>query len=112
MVRDAANNLLQGQVVNFQLTDITGGTLSLASATTDVQGRARTVYTASQTPSTTNGVTIKATVQGTAINSTAVFTVGGQAVFLSLGTGNKIAENGAKTVFIVAVHRSGGRRGG
>jgi hypothetical protein len=101
VVRDAANNLVQGQTVNFQLTDVTGGSLSLASAITDVQGRARTVYTASQTPSTTNGVTVQATVQGTAISSTAVFTVGGQTVFLSLGTGNTISENAAKTQFIV-----------
>jgi hypothetical protein len=101
VVRDAANNLVQGQTVNFQLTDITGGSLSLASAITDVQGRARTIYTASQTPSTTNGVTVQASVQGTAISSTAVFTVGGQTVFLSLGTGNTISENGAKTQFIV-----------
>jgi len=37
--------------VDFSLTDITGGKLSLASATTDIGGVAQSVYTASTTPS-------------------------------------------------------------
>jgi hypothetical protein len=101
VVRDASSNLVQGQTVTFQLTDITGGSLSLASANTDSQGRAQTVYTASQTPSSSNGVTIQASVQGTAITASTTFTVGGQTVFLSLGTGNTISENATKTQFIV-----------
>jgi hypothetical protein len=102
VVRDPSSNLVQGQTVNFQLTDITGGTLSLASAITDSQGRVRTVYTASQTPSSSNGVTVQASVQGSAIPpAVTTFTVGGQTVFLSLGTGQVISENAAKTQFIV-----------
>jgi hypothetical protein len=99
IVRDAQNNLVQGQVVNFQLTDITGGQLSFASVTTDSEGVAQTVYTASSTPSTSNGVTVTATVQGTAITASTTLTVGGQTVFISLGTGNTISENANKTQF-------------
>jgi hypothetical protein len=101
VVRDASSNLVQGQTVTFQLTDITGGTLSLASAITDSQGRAQTVYTASQTPSSSNGVTIQASVLNTGITSSTTFTVGGQTVLLSFGTGATISENAQKTQFIL-----------
>jgi Invasin, domain 3/Bacterial Ig-like domain (group 1) len=100
-LRDAQNNLVQGQTVNFQLTDNTGGTLSVAFATTNGQGQAQTVYTASTSSSATNGVIITATVQGTALTQNAELTVGGQSVFLSLGTGNKISENGTFTQFVM-----------
>ena len=100
-LRDSQNNLVQGQTVNFQLTDNTGGTLSVAFATTNGQGQAQTVYTASTSSSATNGVIITATVQGTALTQNAELTVGGQSVFLSLGTGNQIAENGTKTQFVM-----------
>lgn len=93
VVRDANNNLVEGQTVLFQTVgDVTGGTLSVASAITDVNGRATTVYTASSTPSSSNGVVVQATVQGTAVSTTATLTVGGLAVGLSLGTGNQITE--------------------
>jgi hypothetical protein len=102
VVRDPTQNLVEGQTVNFQLTDITGGSLSLASAVTDVQGRAQTVYTASNTPSSAGGVTITANVQGTALTpATASLTVGGQTVFIKLVTGTKLAENGTFTQFIM-----------
>jgi hypothetical protein len=94
VVRDASNNLVEGQTVTFQTVgDITGGTLSVASAITDVQGRAQTVYTSSSTPSASNGVKVQATVQGTTVTpATANLTVGGLAVGLSLGTGNQLTE--------------------
>jgi hypothetical protein len=91
IVRDAQNNLVEGKTVDFTtVNDVTGGTLSLASSVTDDQGKAQTVYTASNTTSAKNGVVVSATVQGTAVTGTADLTVGGQTVFLSLGTGNTI----------------------
>ena len=91
LVRDAANNLVEGATIDFQVTtDPTNGGLSAATAVTDAQGRAQTVYTAGNTSSGANGVIISATVHATAINSTTTLTVGGQTVFLSLGTGNTI----------------------
>lgn len=100
IVRDANNNLVEGQTVDFQLNDKTGGSISVASAVTDVQGQAETVYTATSTASTSNGVQITATVQGVPA-ATVDLTVGGQTVFLSLGTGSVISENAAKTQFSV-----------
>lgn len=89
-VRDANNNLVEGQTVDFQLQDSTGGSLSPGSAKTNVQGQATTVYTASTTASATNGVVVTGTVQGTAITGHTTLTVGGQTLFLALGTGNTI----------------------
>lgn len=90
-VRDAQNNLVEGQTVNFSITqDSTGGALSVSSGVTDAQGQASTVYTASTTTSANNGVIISATVQGTAVTGTTSLTVAGQTVFLSLGTGNTV----------------------
>jgi predicted small lipoprotein YifL len=90
-VRDANNNLVQGQTVDFAITqDSTGGSLSAASAVTNEQGQATTVYTASTTTSPTNGVVIGASIPGTAVTGSTSLTVAGQTVFLSLGTGNTI----------------------
>ena len=103
IVRDASNNLVEGQTVSFQLTDVTGGQLSVGSAVTDVQGKAQTVYTASGTSSATNGVTITASIPAVpAVPATTVkLTVGGQTVYLSLGTGNTISVDSTNTQFIM-----------
>jgi len=100
IVRDAQNNLVESQVVDFSLTDTTGGSISVASATTDAQGQAQTTYTAGQTTSGANGVQIRATVRGTAVTSQTSLTVGGQTVYLSLGTGNTIDAPDAATYSI------------
>jgi hypothetical protein len=101
IVWDPQGNLVQGQTVDFQLMDKTGGQISVATAQTDSQGRAQTVYQATSTQSSSNGVTITATVQGTAVSGTSTLTVGGQTVFLSLGTGSVVGENQAKTQFVL-----------
>jgi hypothetical protein len=102
LVRDAANNLVEGATVDFQVvTDPTNGGLSVASATTDAQGRAQTVYTAGNSTSGANGVTISATIAATTITSSATLTVGGQAVFLSLGTGNTIDPSQGVAIYQV-----------
>jgi hypothetical protein len=100
LVRDAANNLVEGATVNFQVvTDPTNGGLSVASATTDAQGRAQTVYTAGNSTSGANGVTVSATVNATSITDSATLTVGGQAVFLSMGTGNLIDDTQGVAIY-------------
>jgi hypothetical protein len=91
-VRDINDNLVPNQLIDFGIHDITQGSLSVASAQTNAQGQATAVYTATNTASATSGVTITGTVQNnTSITATTNLTVGGQAVFLSLGTGNTIA---------------------
>ena len=93
IVRDAADNLVKNEVVNFVLTDVTNGQLSVASAITDSQGRAQTFYTASSTTSANNGVIIDATVQSNpAITDSVALTVAQRELFISIGTGNTVFE--------------------
>jgi len=94
VVRDAAGNLVKNQTVNFVLTDTTGGSLSVAQAITNSQGRAQTFYNASSTTSRVDGVRIDATVQGLpAVTDFVALTVAQRQVFISLGTGNEIFED-------------------
>jgi hypothetical protein len=103
-VRDAANNLVEGTTVNFLLSDSTGGSLSPASAPTDAQGRAQTVYTAGSTTSSAGGVVVTAQVASApSVSNTTNITVGGQTYFLSMGTGNSISALDAATYQITFV---------
>jgi adhesin/invasin len=88
IVQDAAGNLVGGREVRFLLMDTTGGTIFPAAAVTDDFGRASTVYTAGAVPSAQDGVTIQATVTGTAVVQQVKLTVARQALFVILGTGN------------------------
>jgi hypothetical protein len=88
---DPTGNPVQGQTIDFTLTDSTGGSLSSSNAATNAQGEASVTYTASTGSSTANGVLITGTDQSNnSVTGTTTLTVGGQAVFLSLGTGNLI----------------------
>jgi hypothetical protein len=91
-VRDAAGNFVKNQTVNFVLTDVTGGSLSVAQAVTNSQGQAKTFYNASNATSAADGVRIDATVQGTAVTDFVHLTVAQRQVFISFGTGNEIEE--------------------
>jgi polyisoprenoid-binding protein YceI len=100
LVRDAANNLVEGSTVTFQITgDPTNGGLSTATAVTNAQGVAQTVYTAGNSSSGANGVAISAAVNAKGgaptYTASATLTVGGQTVFLSMGTGNTIIVDAA-----------------
>ena len=99
IVQDAQNNRVKNQAVEFTLTDTTGGALSTASAITDSQGRAQTVYTASSVTSADDGVTISGTVVGTALTADTSLTVAGRALFIVFGTGNSIIEDQADTTY-------------
>lgn len=90
-VRDAAYNLVKNAVVEFAIiADTTGGGLNPATGVTDALGRASTVYNSTVQPSATDGVHIRATVQGTAISEDIYLTVGGSGLSLSLGMATKI----------------------
>jgi hypothetical protein len=90
-VTDASGNPVAGATVDFTLTDTTGGSLSAPNATTTAQGQATVTYTASTTSSKPNGVSIGVVVENnTSVSGSTTLTVGGQTVFLSLGTGNTI----------------------
>lgn len=112
IVRDAANNLVTGATVVFELDDVTGGQLSVGSAQTNNQGRASTFYTSSSTTSANNGVRITATVQSDpTITDDVELTVAQRELFISIGTGNTIFEpNSAqyRKEFVVQVSDSQG----
>ncbi len=88
VVRDSAGNLVANRQVTFSLTDVSGGQIFPAAATTDSFGRASTIYTAGSSPSAQDGVVITAAVGG--ISSQVTLTVARQALFVTLGTGNQI----------------------
>jgi len=91
IVRDAQFNLVKNQTVNFLIVaDDSNGFLSIASAVTDSQGRAVTFYTGGGVSGSPNGVTISATVAGTAITGSVNLTVARKELDLTIGTGNEI----------------------
>jgi Bacterial Ig-like domain (group 1) len=114
VVRDAAGNLVKNKTVTFSLTDVSGGTLSLASAVTNSQGRAQTVYTAGTSVSARDGVVITASVPGaggTPVTDTVNLTVARKEVFISLGTGNTLETPNAaqyKITFVIQLTDANG----
>jgi hypothetical protein len=105
VVRDAAGNLVENRNVSFTLVDVTGGTIFPSSAITDSFGRASTVYTAGTTQSGQDGVIIDAQVAGTTgcvptdpipagPCDRVTLTVGGQNLFVILGTSNIVQSLG------------------
>lgn len=96
VVRDPENNLVKGKLIDFSLTDVTGGRLFPSSATTDSFGRASTVYFAGISPSAADGVKVTATVVDTpSVKAFVELTVAAKSLFVTLGTGNKIEEDGS-----------------
>jgi hypothetical protein len=96
IVRDPNGNLVKNKTVQFILTDTTGGTLSVGSDITDSQGRAQSVYTGGSVPSASNGVSIRAVVQGdltsggAAVEDTVQLTVAQREVDINIGTGDEL----------------------
>ncbi|MCC7257171.1 MAG: hypothetical protein IT486_02250 [Gammaproteobacteria bacterium] len=96
IVRDINGNLVKNKVVQFILTDTTGGSLSVGSDVTDSQGRAQSVYTGGSVPSANNGVSIRAVVSGDLtgggqpVEDTVLLTVAQREVDVNIGTGDEI----------------------
>ena len=91
-VTDPIGNPVDNVKVDFNLVDTTNGQLSAAYAYTNFNGLATVTYSASTSASAPNGVVVTASVDGSnpLISNAVDLTVGGQTVFLSLGTGNTI----------------------
>ena len=89
VLRDSDGNLVKGKTVNFNADDVSGGEISPASAVTDSNGLASTVYT-SLNVTTENGITISATELDSGIDVSIELTVANRAQFISIGTGNLI----------------------
>ncbi|WP_339719859.1 Ig-like domain-containing protein [uncultured Paraglaciecola sp.] len=91
VLRDAAGNLVKGKTVNFNNDDVSGGEIFPASAITDSNGVASTVYTSSSV-TTENGITISATEPDSNIMTSLNLTVANRSQFISIGTGNVISS--------------------
>ena len=108
VVRDAAGNLVKNKTVDFKLlVDTSGGVIFPASAVTDINGSASTVYTSANTSGNGDGngdsdgvgVKIEATVRDMpSVTDTVNLTVADREVFIQLGTGNSI-ENTDETTY-------------
>lgn len=94
VLRDSENNLVKGQPVTFSIvSDESNGQLRESRVTTDSLGRATVTYEAGNGGTGDGGVIILAsTSSGTQPSSQISLTVGGQALRITLGTGNQIQE--------------------
>ncbi|MGV2871703.1 Ig-like domain-containing protein [Colwellia sp. E150_009] len=97
-VRDSEGNLVKNKTIDFDLDDVSNGSIYPASAVTDSNGSASTVYTSNNT-SSFEGISVKATVRGasTEISDTVNMTVADREVFIALGTGNSILQSDINT---------------
>jgi hypothetical protein len=94
VVRDVSGNLVKNKTIKFEVDDISGGEIFPATAVTDSNGSASTVYS-SNTTSAQNGVSITATVIDTpGVSDTVNLTVSDRELFITLGTGNELEELG------------------
>lgn len=92
-VRDASGNPVSGRIVNFTaVSDGSNGTISPGSGTTDANGQVTAQFIPGALTTPANGVVISAVVQGTSVSGNASLTVNGQALFITIGTGNVITN--------------------
>lgn len=92
-VSDNKGNLVKNATVLFNITDdSTGGGISPTSDVTDSEGRAQSVYSSTSTVSSTDGITIQATVSGyPSIIKTINLTVSGTATSIIAGLANQVS---------------------
>jgi hypothetical protein len=90
-VRDSAGNPVAGQVVNFTaVSDASNGYITPGAVATDSNGVAAAQFVPGGLSTPANGVVLRASVQGTSIQSTASLTVNGSALFISIGLSNDL----------------------
>ena len=95
VVKDPAGNLVANKVVVFELTDVSGGTLSAPQGTTDNLGKTQVVYTAGGSPTAQDQVAVRAFVLDTpTVEGNLSLTVARRELFISIGTGNLLNEVG------------------
>ncbi|MDN4501192.1 Ig-like domain-containing protein [Alteromonadaceae bacterium BrNp21-10] len=90
VVRDINGNLVKGKIIEFKVTDVSGGSLSPSTGVTNSSGIASTVFTSVGTTQI-DGVEIIATVQDKpSVTGKTYLTVSDRAFDLSFGTGSTI----------------------
>ncbi|WP_090255507.1 Ig-like domain-containing protein [Ectothiorhodospira marina] len=113
IIRDPAGNLVKNKLIRFNLTDVTGGSLSPAAAITDAFGRAATTYTAGNSPSQQDGIVIRAWVDDKpSVEEEVKLTTAEKSLFITLGTGNVMEKRDsvryAKPYGVLVTDVSGG----
>lgn len=91
-VRDAAQNPVKGQVVNFTaVSDPSLGYITPSSGTTDENGQTSVQFVSGALSTATNGVQLKAYLESnSAISSTTTMTVNTEALFIAIGMSNTL----------------------
>jgi len=97
IVRDGNSNLVKNAIINFSiLEDSSGGGISNDIGVSNSQGRASSIYTSTTATTAPDGIIIQAKLQGvdcaiqTNLCDTIALGVTKKALFVVLGTGNKI----------------------
>lgn len=111
VVLDSNFNLVKNATIEFSLSDATSGNISSPTAVTNSQGLARITFTASSRSGGTRSVNVTGKVRGTSIQDSALLTVGGRAVGITIGTGAEIGVKDTSTYqlpFTVLVTDSNG----
>ncbi|PTQ89620.1 Ig-like domain-containing protein [Agitococcus lubricus] len=97
-VLDAKDNPVKGEEVEFsQLSDPSGGRLPAPVAETDANGIARVPYIAGALTTGKDTIKIQGKSRTSGKTASVDLTVGGKSVFLSIGTGNTIADLNSTT---------------
>ncbi len=110
-IRDINDNPVKNKVITFRLDDTVAGRLSDSTAVTDSLGRASVSYTAGNSSSAKDGVSINTSVEGYAqLTDEIKLTVGGNALRLTLGHDNLLEKDNVfyTKKFGVIVTDSGG----
>ena len=96
-IRDINDNPVKNKVIDFRLNDTVNGVLSASTAVTDSLGRASVSYTAGNSSSAKDGVTITTFIQGysTVAEDSVFLTVGGKALRIVLGHDHLLEKNDA-----------------
>ena len=99
-VRDATGNPVANKVVNFTaIQDLSNGSISPGSSTTDSNGIAVAQFIPGALTTSSNGVQLRASVQeNPSINATAILTVSGNALFISIAISSKVTEFDTTTI--------------
>lgn len=111
-IRDANDNPVKNQTINFSLNDVVNGVLSSSEAVTDSLGRASVIYTAGNATSEKDGVVITTSIQNmpTIPDEVTTLTVGGDALRIVLGSDSLLAANSVfyqKTFGVIVTDSSG-----
>lgn len=112
VVTDSNGNAVKNQEISFASSNLFGGQLNPASATTNSEGEAVVTFTAGSSATQIDELNISAQIAGTSVANTTQLTVVERVLNVTIGTSNKIEERAVGTQFglpfVVQVADGGG----